>query len=278
MVADCPNEEVAVKEFLTWTGDKPMVAHNAKFDTSFIEMCYKKYNLGEYKNPVIDTLALSRILDQDATRHGLSAITKRYGVEFDEESHHRGDYDALATGLVFHKMMKKLESINILKISDLEKLVNKDDIHKFGRSYHMNILVKNKIGLKNLFKIISLANTKHFYKTARILRSEIEELREGLLIGSGCYESEVFIEARSKTDEEIRDIIGFYDYVEVQPPECYSHLIQLGDFKDEEELINNIKKIIRLTKESGKYIVATGDVDHLKTDDKIYREIIVNQK
>ena len=278
MVADCPNEEVAVKEFLTWTGDKPMVAHNAKFDTSFIEMCYKKYNLGEYKNPVIDTLALSRILDQDATRHGLSAITKRYGVEFDEESHHRGDYDALATGLVFHKMMKKLESINILKISDLEKLVNKDDIHKFGRSYHMNILVKNKIGLKNLFKIISLANTKHFYKTARILRSEIEDLREGLLIGSGCYESEVFIEARSKTDEEIRDIIGFYDYVEVQPPECYSHLIQLGDFKDEEELINNIKKIIRLTKESGKYIVATGDVHHLKRDDKIYREIIVNQK
>ncbi len=278
MVADCPNEEVAVKEFLTWTGDKPMVAHNAKFDTSFIEMCYKKYNLGEYKNPVIDTLALSRILDQDATRHGLSAITKRYGVEFDEESHHRGDYDALATGLVFHKMMKKLESINILKISDLEKLVNKDDIHKFGRTYHMNILVKNKIGLKNLFKIISLANTKHFYKTARILRSEIEELREGLLIGSGCYESEVFIEARSKTDEEIRDIIGFYDYVEVQPPECYSHLIQLGDFKDEEELINNIKKIIRLTKESGKYIVATGDVHHLKRDDKIYREIIVNQK
>ena len=278
MVADCPNEEVAVKEFLAWTGDKPMVAHNAKFDTSFIEMCYKKYNLGEYKNTVIDTLALSRILDQDATRHGLSAITKRYGVEFDEESHHRGDYDALATGLVFHKMMKKLESINILKISDLEKLVNKDDIHKFGRSYHMNILVKNKIGLKNLFKIISIANTKHFYKTARILRSEIEELREGLLIGSGCYESEVFIEARSKTDEEIRDIIGFYDYVEVQPPECYSHLIQLGDFKDEEELINNIKKIIRLTKESGKYIVATGDVHHLKRDDKIYREIIVNQK
>ncbi len=278
MVADCPSEEEAVKEFIEWTGTRPMVAHNAKFDTSFIEMCYQKYNLGEFKNTVIDTLALSRVLDQDATRHGLSAITKRYGVEFDEASHHRGDYDALATGLVFHKMMKKLESINILKISDLEKLINKEDIHKFGRSYHVNILVKNKVGLKNLFKIISLANTKHFYKTARILRSEIEELREGLLIGSGCYESEVFVEARSKTDEEIRDIIGFYDYVEVQPPECYTHLIQLGDFKDEEELINNIKKIIKLTKEAGKYIVATGDVHHVKREDKIYREIIINQK
>jgi len=278
MVADCGDEEKAVKEFLEWTKDLPMVAHNAKFDTSFIEMCYKKYNLGTFTNTVIDTLALSRVLDQDVTRHGLSAITKRYGVEFDEESHHRGDYDALATGLVFHKMMKKLESINILKISDLEKLINKDDIHKFGRSYHINILVKNKTGLKNLFKIISIANTKHFFKTARILRSEIEELREGLLIGSGCYESEVFIEARSKTDAEIRDIIGFYDYVEVQPPECYNHLLQLGDFKDEEELINNIKKVINLTKEAGKIIVATGDVHHITREDKIYREIIVNQK
>ncbi len=278
MVADCGNEEDAIKEFISWTGNLTMVAHNAKFDTSFIEMCYKKYNLGEYKNTVIDTLALSRILDQDASRHGLSAITKRYSVEFDEASHHRGDYDALATALVFHKMMKKLEGINILKISDLEKLVDKNEIHKFGRTYHFNVLVKNKVGLKNLFKLVSIANTKHFYKTARVLRSEIENLREGLLIGSGCFESEVFVEARSKSDEEIRDIIGFYDYVEVQPPEVYSHLIQLGDFKDEFELKSHIEKIIKLTKESGKYIVATGDVHHVTRDDKIYREIIVNQK
>ncbi len=278
MVEDCPNEEEAVKEFLAWTGDLPMVAHNAKFDTSFLEMAYKKYNLGQYNNTVIDTLALSRLLDSDATRHGLSAITKRYGVEFDEESHHRGDYDALATALVFHKMMKKLSSINIIKINDLDKLVNKDDIHKIGRSYHINLLVKNKVGLKNLFKIISIANTKHFYRGARILRSELESLREGIIVGSGCYESEVFVEARSKSDEEMRDIIGFYDYVEVQPRECYSHLIQTGDFLNDDELTNHLKKVIRLTKEAGKIIVATGDVHHLRREDKIYREIIVNQK
>ena len=278
MVKDCPNEEETIKDFIEWVKDLPMVAHNAKFDTSFIEMCYKKYNLGEYTNTVIDTLSLSRILDQDQTRHGLSSITKRYGVEFDEENHHRGDYDALATALVFHKMLKKLESINVLKISDLENLVNKDDIYKYGRSYHVNMLVKNKIGLKNLFKIISIANTKHFYKGARILRSELETLRDGLLIGSGCYESEVFIESRSKTDSELRDIIGFYDYVELQPLECYDHLLQMGDFGSINELKDVVKKIIKLTKNSGKIIVATGDVHHLFREDKIYREIIINQK
>ena len=278
MVVDCPNEEEAIKEFIKWTGNLPMVAHNAKFDTSFVEQAYKKYNLGEYNNTIIDTLALSRLIDQDANRHGLSAITKRYDVEFDESSHHRGDYDALATALVFHKMLKKLASLNIFTVSDLDKLVSKDDIHKIGRSYHINLLVQNKKGLKNLFKIISIANTKHFYKGARILRSELESLREGILVGSGCYESEVFTEARSKSDEELREIIGFYDYVEVQPPEVYNHLIQTGDFLNEEELLNNIKKVIRLTEEAGKIIVATGDVHHITRSDKIYREIIINQK
>ena len=278
MVSDCPNEEDAVKKFIAWVGDLPMVAHNAKFDTSFIEQSYKKYNLGEFTNTILDTLAISRLIDQDTTRHSLSAITKRYDVEFDEESHHRGDYDALATALVFSKMLKKLASINIFKISDLDKLVNKDDIHKVGRSYHVNLLVQNKKGLKNLFKIISIANTKHFYHGARILRSELEKLREGILVGSGCYESEVFIESRSKSDEELREIIGFYDYVEVQPLEVYDHLIQTGDFLNEDELINNVKKVIRVTLEAGKIIVATGDVHHIKREDKIYREIIINQK
>ena len=278
MVNDCPNEEEAVKEFIKWVGSLPMVAHNAKFDTSFIEQAYKKYNLGKYQNTVIDTLALSRLLDGDMARHSLSAITKRYDVPFDEASHHRGDYDALATALVFHKMLRKLASLNIFTVSDLDKLVSRDDIHKIGRSYHVNLLVQNKKGLKNLFKIISIANTKHFYHGARILRSELEELREGILVGSGCYESEVFTEARSKSDEELREIIGFYDYVEVQPPEVYNHLIQTGDFLNEDELLNNIKKVIRITLDAGKIIVATGDVHHITREDKIYREIIINQK
>ena len=163
-------------------------------------------------------------------------------------------------------------------IADLNNLVSKEEIHKYGRSYHVNLLAKNKTGLKNLFKIISLANTKYLYKTPRILRSEIENHREGLLVGSGCYESEVFREARSKSDEELTNIINFYDYVEVQPPECYDHLIQMHDFDNEEQLLENIKKVIRVTKDSGKLIVATGDVHHLKRENKIYREIIVNQK
>ena len=230
------NEENAVKRFIEWFGDCPMVAHNAKFDVSFLEMAYKKYNLGTFTNPVIDTLELSRTMDNTYARHSLSALVKRYEVPWDESAHHRGDYDAEGTALVFHKMMKKLSNRNIETMDQLDKLVSKDEIHKYGRAYHVNLLVKNKTGLKNLFKIISLANTTYLYKTPRILRSEIEAHREGLLVGSGCYESEVFTLAKSKSDDELSNIIRFYDYVEVQPLECYNHLIQTGDFGTEVEL------------------------------------------
>ena len=272
------NEENAVKRFKEWVGDLPMVAHNAKFDVSFIVMAHSKYNLGEFTNTVIDTLELSRALDTGYARHSLSALVKRYDVPWDESAHHRGDYDAEGTALVFHKMLKKLVSRNFETIKDLDKLVSKDEIHKYGTSYHVNILAKNKTGLKNLFKIISLANTKYLYKTPRILRSEIEKHREGLLIGSGCYESEIFRLARSKNDEELSNLINFYDYVEVQPPAVYDHLLQMGDFANKAELLEHIKKIIRVTKESGKLIVATGDVHQIEPEDRIYREIIVNQK
>ena len=278
MVKDSDTEEEVTKRFLSWVGACPLVAHNAKFDISFVSMAMKKYNLGEFNYTVLDTLELSHILDQAYARHSLSALVKRYNVPWEEDAHHRADYDAEGTAYVFAKMLQKLIAQNYDTIRDLERLIPKDEIHKFGRTYHFNAIAMNKTGLKNLFKIISLANTVYLYKTPRILRSKLEELREGLLIGSGCYESEVFIQSRSKEGEELTNVINFYDYVEVQPPEVYGHLIQTSDFKNEYEVQAHISKIVRATKDAGKIIVATGDVHHFYREDKIFREIIVNQK
>ncbi len=278
MLVDCPTEEEAVKEFVSWYGDLPMVAHNAKFDASFLEMAYQKYNLGEYTNVLLDTLQLSRALEPQAGRHSLSALVKRYDIPWNEDAHHRADYDAEATALIFHKMMLKLNTKQILKINEIDDLVSKEDIHKFGELFHINIIVKNQTGLKNLFKIVSLANTKYLYKTPRILRSEIERLREGLLIGSSCANGEIFRQARSKSEEELGDLMNFYDYIEIQPPEVYSHLIDLDDFKNNEEVVANIKKILEVASSKNKIVVATGDVHQLDRNDTIYRKIIVNQK
>ena len=278
MLAEADMEESVTKRFLEWAGANPMVAHNAKFDISFIEMAMKKYNLGIFNSTVIDTLELSKALEPQG-RHSLSALVKKYEVPWDEDAHHRADYDAEGTAKVLDKMLKIIIRRGLKTINDLSNnLISQEDIFKLGRTHHFNALVLNKVGLKNLFKIVSLANTTYFYKTPRIPRSVLNKLREGLLIGSGCFESEVFKEARSKTNEELTNIINFYDYVEVQPPEVYSHLLYTGDFETEGELISHIKKVINATIDAGKIIVATGDVHHFYREDKIYREIIISTK
>lgn len=272
------SEEEIITKFKEWILDLPLVAHNAKFDLSFLENAYHKYKLGELNNSVIDTLALSRILDSNVSRHGLSYVAKRYNVSFDEESHHRADYDAKATALILVKMIDKLKDNGINNLKDINHLVSKKDVHKFTHPYHLILLAKNNHGLKNMFTLLSLASTKYFYKTARLLRSEIEKYREGLLIGSGCYNGEVFSQAGSKNDQEMNLIISFYDYIEVQPPLNYSPLVQMGEVSNQQEIIERLKRIIHLAKENNKLVVATGDVHHLDDDVKILREIIINQK
>ncbi|MGN1337754.1 MAG: PolC-type DNA polymerase III [Candidatus Coprovivens sp.] len=71
--------------------------------------------------------------------------------------------------------------------------------------------------------------------------------------------------------------MDFYDYIEIQPPENYSHLLRGHDINNIEHLHKCLKRIINCAKKAGKIIVATGDVHNINPDDRLYREIIVNQ-
>jgi len=115
------NEEGALKDFMKWVGDLPMVAHNAKFDISFVDMAYTKYNLGNFSNVVIDTLGLSRYLESSERYHNLATLVKRYNIPWDEDKHHRADYDSEGTALIFDKMLRKLELNNFKTLKDLYK-------------------------------------------------------------------------------------------------------------------------------------------------------------
>ncbi len=278
MLIGKPSEEEVVKRFKDFIGDMPLVAHNAKFDMSMLEMAYYKYNLGQLTNPVLDTLEISRTMDRDYSKHSLSALVKRYAIPFDEEHHHRADYDDEGTGYIFCKMIKKMQMMGIETLNDVKKLCTPEETHKFAREYHINLLALNKTGLKNIFKIVSLANTTYISKVPKIPRKVIEENRDGLLVGSGCYKSEAFYVASTRSDEVLEEVIKFYDYVEVQPPEVYEHLVWGHDVDNDKDIKECISKIIRCTKKTGKLIVATGDVHHISRDDKLYREFIVNQK
>ncbi len=139
--------------------------------------------------------------------------------------------------------------------------------------YHINVLTQTQEGYKNLFKVISDALTDHFYNGPRTLKSVLEKHRDGLLIGSGCANGDVFEIALNRDDQSLKEAIAYYDYIEVQPPQAYKHLKQdLGQFADEViEAI--ITKIIRFAKEMNKLVIATGDVHYLEKKDVLYRDL-----
>ena len=199
------NEENVTKRFLEWTGDLPMVAHNAKFDISFMQEAMQKYNLGKFTNTVVDTMSLARILNPEWSNHKLQTLVRRYKIEWNEDEHHRADYDSEGTAKAFYKMAKILYDRNLETTMDLYNSIDKDELVKFSVPFHISIIAQNKVGLKNLFKIISMANTKYLFKNdqPKIPRHEILEHKEGLLLGSGCVNGEIFNAALNKEDDEL---------------------------------------------------------------------------
>lgn len=271
------NEENAFKRFMEFYGDNPMVAHNARFDVSFIERAYREYNLGIFTNTVLDTMEISRALNPDMKHHNLTSLVKRYNVPWNEDAHHRADYDAEGTALALYKMLSTLDS-SYKTIKDLNRLIDMETVYKNNKPFHLTLFAQNNDGLKNLFQVITLANTKYFYKTPRIPKSELAKYREGVLIGSGCVNGEVFSVAKRLGEDELMNTMSFYDFIEVNPPSIQDYLVETGEFTNAYEVKANLKKIIDAADKVGKMVVATGDVHTLDPDDNIYREILIHQK
>ncbi|MBE6156541.1 MAG: PolC-type DNA polymerase III [Firmicutes bacterium] len=282
MLEDKDTEENVTKRFMEFIGDLPMVAHNAKFDIGFISAAYNKYNLGEFSNTVLDTMSMARMLYPNWKNHKLSTLVKQLEVPWDEDAHHRADYDSEGTAIGFYKMCKTLYNRNIETTKKLYDSVDLEELLKFSRPFHMSVLVKNRTGLKNLFKIISFANTKYLFKgdQPKLPRDELNAHREGMLFGSGCVNGEIFEAAFTKEDEELAKMMQYYDYIEVQPPEVYSYLVDMesSPIKSLADIYTHIKKIVKVAEEAGVMVCATSDAHHLTREDKIYRDIIANQR
>lgn len=473
-VKDADNEENVTKRFKEWIGSLPLVAHNARFDKSMLDMAYYKYDLGPLENPIVDTLMLSRVINRDQKKHSLKALGKLYGVDtgeetddeddtnpineagtliFDDETskevlsitvdgeeiikyneveyseaeisteerinkikreyfintvykasktesveikvelgeeytlveynptyklhpaeniceikyttpfgiktvevtvyvgqHHGADVDSENTGYIFNKMLKQIDGIKTLnELNDLgllesiaiknnprylanigeictyknyvrkleedeevedtstlpfAKYNNFEYVWKYphckdnwlqmyenipGKTFtenianiydnlkHITMIAKNSNGLKNMFKLISFANTNFIQRNAKIPRNIVNEYREDILIGSACLNGEIFYIAETRSEEDLIEAMKFYDYIEVQPIENYSHLLKDHSINNLEHLKKCLKKIIDCAKKAGKLIVATGDVHNIDESDRLYREIIVNQ-
>lgn len=272
-VALAPTIDTVIVDFKKFFTGTVMVAHNAHFDMGFIYKTLKDYELYDGPMPTIDTLQIARnVYGDDLKRFNLKAVAKFFKVDLVQ--HHRASYDTEATSEVFLHMIRDAKRNGIVNIKDFNMLCEKSDAYKYAISKNINVLVKNQVGLKNLYKLVSDANTTHYYREARLLKSVLDEHREGLLIGSGCLNSHFFEVALQKDEDELRELMSYYDYVEIQPLSDFDHLEA-----DMDDAINNIKwtfeRIIRIGEELQIPVVATGDVFHLLKSDRKYRDIYV---
>lgn len=268
--------EEVLPQFKKFFKGSILVAHNATFDNSHLYENMKKLGIYEGHIPTIDTLQLAKVNYGDKLKKfNLKALSKFFDVNL--EQHHRAIYDAKATAYIFIKMLNHLYEMGIKNYKDINTIIDDDKAFRLAYPTHFTILCKNIVGKKNLYQLISDSHTTHFHHDPLILKSILNQHREGLLVGSGCMNGDVFQTAYEKGDEELREAMQLYDYIEVQPLSIYDVLVQRNkDEKVREYIKDTIKRIIRVAKSLGKIVVATGDVHHLNKEDVILREIYVD--
>ncbi len=274
MLESAPTIDQVLPGFLKFIEGGILVAHNALFDIGHIRENAAALSLEFDDSLVIDTLNLARYFyNEQLKRFNLKALAKFFKVK--QEQHHRAEDDAYVTAQIWLSMLNDLFKLNIKQFIEINESIDEKESWKHIRPYHINVLTQTQVGYKNLFRVISDALTTHFYHKPRTLMSVLTKYREGLLIGSGCANGNVFEAALNLSDNDLIQAISFYDYIEVQPPSAYKHLKEgLGVYAD--EIIEAIlSKIVRFAKDQDKIIIASGDVHYLEKKDVLYREIYI---
>lgn len=273
MVKDAPSQSEAVSAFLKFAGDNVLVAHNAPFDTSFIAKACEDMGR-EYNYTSIDTVAISRAILTDIKNCKLDTVAKF--LRLGEFNHHRATDDAEMLAKIFITLCRRLtDDFGITKTNDINTKIAGGDFKKLP-TYHQIILVKNKTGLKNLYRLISYSHLNYFYKKPRIPKSELVKYRDGLIIGSACCAGQLYMAILDgKPWGELKQIASFYDYLEIQPAGNNSFMIRDGRFDSVDELHKIDSTIIRLAKELGKPVCATCDVHFMDPTDSEFRKILM---
>lgn len=273
MVKDAPSQSEAVSAFLEFAGDNVLVAHNAPFDTSFIAKACEDMGR-EYNYTSIDTVAISRAILKDIKNCKLDTVAKF--LRLGDFNHHRATDDAEMLARIFINLCQRLtDDYGITKTNDINTKIAGGDFKKLP-TYHQIILVKNKTGLKNLYRLISYSHLNYFYKKPRIPKSELVKYREGLIIGSACCAGQLYMAIlEGKPWGELKQIASFYDYLEIQPAGNNSFMIRDGRFNSVDELHEIDRTIIKLAKELGKPVCATCDVHFMDPTDSEFRKILM---
>lgn len=172
-------------------------------------------------------------------------------------------------------MLKDLEEKQVTAVSGINTGLggNREVLKK--KYYHLIILVRSQMGLKNLYKIVSEAHVNYFFKKPRVPRSLLNKYRDGLILTSACEAGELYraiVEGRSY--EELKKIASYYDVLEVQPLGNNAYMVRDGKVESEEVIKDFNRTVIKLGEDLHKPVIATGDVHFTEPEDAIYRSVL----
>ena len=277
MVMGAEQIDVVLPRFLEFCEGCILVAHNARFDMSFImENCDRQGISHDFT--YVDSVGIARIFLPGQKKHTLDAVAKALGVSL--ENHHRAVDDAEATAEIFVKLIVLMEKEGITTLSQInERGKTSPDIIKKLPTYHAIILAKNNVGRMNLYRLVSESHLTYFARRPRIPKSLLSQYREGLILGSACEAGELYRALlEQKSDAEIARLVNFYDYLKIQPLGNNRFMIEserTPNITSMEDIQEINRQIVRLGEQFNKLVVATCDVHFLNPEDEIYRRIIM---
>lgn len=280
MLLGAPKIEQVLPKFLEFVADRVLVAHNSDFDTGFIRAACEKQGL-DYHFTAVDTLILAQNMMPQLSKFKLDIVSN--ALSLPDFNHHRAADDAVTCGLIFDRLSKRLaEEQGVERLQQVNAVMAalRAGGHIMDRkSRHIILYAKNQVGLRNLYHLISLSNLEYFKRQPRMPKSELMKYREGLIIGSACEAGELFqAVVDGKSDDELKRIASFYDYLEIQPIANNMFMLEKGLARDIEQLRDFNRTVVRLGEELGKMVVATGDVHFLNPEDEIFRHILLATK
>lgn len=279
MLRGKPKLDDVLDEILEFLGDDILVSHNAEFDLGFLNANLRKRGRNPLNNPTIDTLALSRYLFPESRGHRLGVLARNLEVFYDEDGAHRADYDAEVLNSIWQAMLTKLtEDDQYLTHAALAELKLTQAALQYLWPAHATVYVKNKDGLRDLYKLVSVSHTEFSTDIPKTPRSMLLSHRDNLLIGSGCFNGEVFETAARFDEDRLLKVMEFYDFIEIQPYSNYSYLINMGELDSEEHLKKVIGDIKSAAQKLGKPLVATGDVHYCLPSQKVFRDVYIVAK
>lgn len=271
MVKDAETIDKVMLKIIEFVGDSVLVAHNADFDIGFLKYNAKQLGLS-LDNTYIDTLRLAKQLFPDFKKYKLGIIAEKLGIKV--EVAHRALDDVDTTVKVLNVMIDMLKENDVKTVDDIDKSSNVD--FKKLPTYHAIILAKDYVGLKNLYKLVSISHLDYFYKKPRILKSIYKKYSEGLILGSACEAGELYRAiVEGKDDDEVEEIAKDYDYLEIQPTGNNMYMVRNGILPDVRAVEDINRKIVALGEKLGKLVVATCDVHFIDPQDEIYRRILM---